>query len=65
MQKNRLMFINIRGDGMSVTTKDEEQYQKGLKELDKYFNQKWGFPKKRKNKNKKRREKQAMKNKQH
>ena len=49
---------------MSVTTKDEEQYQKGLEELNKYYNQKWGFPKKRKNKNKKRRGKQAMKNKQ-
>ena len=48
---------------MSITKNDEEQYQKGLKELDKYFNQKWGFPKNRKNKNKNRRDKQAEKNK--
>jgi hypothetical protein len=37
---------------MSITKEDDEQYQKGLKELDKYFNQKWGFPKKGRNKNK-------------
>lgn len=47
---------------MSITKKDDEQYQKGLKELDKYFNQKWGFPKKRRNKNKNRRNKQARGN---
>jgi len=48
---------------MGWTKEDETQYQNGLKELDKYFNQKWGFPKSRKHKNKKERRKLNGKNK--